>query len=1058
MNDFIQSAETILKGFDPKSMSYLDSTGQWKRNPEILRDCISNELFFYLWKLGEETRARFIKEALSTFLEKGKRPMTKKIALALLKIPENGPNVPSEDERDKSIIQWYSSSAFSQETFPLLVTFEVLGWVVAYEAFRLNSNTRVPEWDLKGQAQLKEDIRHLQTMTTLVTKISEKQGDENFLSDVMGHMNAAFPEFLRKLPPVIAEEYRLTQTIHHLLEKAKDETKRDEILPLVIEKILPPMGIANQTSPALLRPSLRLLMDSTIEIESGIPYNASVILSILQDPRSIRILLEAIEKFPANLVKIRENIIYTLGNLKEKKAVPPITKILDEADEIIPCSSQEGKNPSLLLEQKEEVLLALGKIGLESLQSLPILIKYAEHPSSKLQSYLAWTLGEIGKLQKESFGGVSADIIITLLKLLKTRNKIVFEESVNALKKIQMPEFIHSLYLYSVGAVNILGLKPSQKGLYELSETVHYLVREKGQAIIAVNGDSGTGKTYFCQSLLDGIGDIKSGEILYLMRDRKKDQKVFNRILGLNWLKKYIDPVYYHDYPLAEEEDQPEEYLSQFLEQNSNKKLILLDGCRDKDYFQRVIDLLYFRGLLDVEVNFRATLSTRRFNLEEREFALESIRTHLSFLEEPALEDTYMYREGNAILYDLDNSISCRLDREEIQELFKKERIESWGELIHIGNFDRESHPLETSSGMLSRQRDSITSKTYPLKTARHETLLHLERKFRMDLNSDIFEEPHLIGTIETTELKPKHMQFYAQDQIAGLGEEGTIFILTFLDNRILYTDVGKSREITLLGRKILSLSHQGEMTIVDFEKNKKINFSKIDSPSLISTALATDKFVTGHNDGSIQIFDLKEDVVRVLEGHSQPVVALATDYYGRVYSASLDLSFKKWDLDKGVVMDITGFQGKITQIETYPLGKILLVTESNSSDVKEENRLESMIILDVNDLTFQSFPSPMRKKLSNIHVHFDGRIFGAYSSPNEKVDTTLALISPNKDSWEYQHLDSHQKATKDCLTMGPKLLTCGTELDGSSTVRIWGTAVYVRTELNKLIALSDRT
>jgi HEAT repeat protein/WD40 repeat protein len=1057
MNDLIQAGKSIFKGFDPKNMSYLDPTGRWKKNPETLRDCISNELLYHLWKLGEEKRTCFIKEALSVFLGNGKRHMTKKIALALFKISESDPNDPTENERDNSIIQWYSLSAYSKKTYPFLVTFEVLGWVVAYEAFRLNSSIRVPEWDLKGKAQQKQDIQHLQAMTRLVIELSERKEDKQFLSDVIGHMNAAFPEFLTDLPPVIAEEYRLTQTIHHLLEKATDETKRDEILPLIIEKILPPMGIANQTSPALLRPCLRLLMDSTIEIESGIPYNASVILSILQDPRSTEILLEAIEKFPANLVKIRENIIYTLGKLREKKAVKSITKILEEADEFIPCSSLGRKNPSLLLEQKEEVFLALGKIGLESLQSLPILIKYAEHPSSKLQSYLAWTLGEIGKLQKESFGGVSADIIITLLKLLKTRNKIVFEESVNALKKIDMPEFIHSLYLYNVGAVNILGLKPSQKGLYELSETVHYLVREKGQAIIAVNGDSGTGKTYFCQSLLKGIGDIKSNEILYLMRDRKKDQKVFNRMLGLKWLKKYIDLVYYHDYPLSEEEDQPEEYLSQFLEQNSNKKLILLDGCRDKDYFQRVIDLLYFRGLLDVEVNFRATLSTRRFNLEERESALESIRTHLSFLEEPALEDTYMYREGNAILYDLDNSISCRLDKEEIQELFKKERIESWGELIRIGNFKRESHPLKTSSGMLSHERDSFTFKTYELKTARHETLFHLERKFRMGLNTNIFEEPHLIGTIETNDLKPKHIQFYAQDQIAGLGEEGIIFILTFLDNRILHTDVGKSTGITLLGRKIFSISNKNEMTVVDFERKEKIKFSKTDSPPLISTALGTDKIVTGHRDGSIRISDFKEGSVRVLEGHSQPVAALASDYYGRVYSASSDLLLKKWDLEKGEVMEITGFAGKITQIKLFPMRKILVVTERDLRGAKEENRLEDMIILDLEDLTFQSFPSPMQKKLSSVHVHFDGRIFGAYSFPNKKANTTLALISPNKDSWEYKHLDSHQKATKGCLIMGPKLMTCGTELDGSSTVRIWGTDAYVRTELNKLIALSDQ-
>ncbi len=1056
--NLIQAAKSIFKGFSPKKLTYLNSNGHWKNNPETLRDCISNEMFYYLWKLGEEKRTFFIQEAVPVFLKKDRWLMAKKIVLALKEIPEMEPNDLTEGEIDNSIIQLYSSSALSQTTYPFLIFLEALGWVVAYEAFRLNRNLRVPQWDLTTKAQQQEYSQHFQEMTKLMAELSLQTEDEQFIPNIIGHMNAKFPEFLTVLPQVIAEEHRLTQTIQHLFEKAKDAARKEEILPLIIEKILPPMGIANQTSPALLRPCIRLLMDRTLDIETGIPYNASVILSILQDPRSIEALLEAMERFPPNIVKIRENIIYTLGKFREKKAVKPISQILKEPDEFIPSSSLSGKNPSLLLEQKEEAILALGKIGLESLQSLPILVKYVDHPSSKLQSYLAWTLGEIGKFQKECFGGVSADIIITLLKLLKTRNKTVFEESVSALKKIDMPEFIHSLYLYNVGAVNILGLKPSQKGLYELSETVHYLIRENGQAVIAVNGDSGTGKTYFCQSLMNGFGDIRTDEILYLMRDRKKDQRVFNRILGLKWLKKHIDPVFYHDYPLKEEEDNPEEFLCQFLEQNSNKKVILLDGCRDRDYFQRVIDLFYFRGLLDAEVNFRATLSTRRLNLEEREVALESIRTHLSFLEEPALEDTYMYREGKAILYDLDNSISCRLDRDEIQELFRSERIESWGDLIRIGDFKRVSQPLKIRSGTLTLQRNSFNSKTYKLEKARYETLFHLERKFRMELNTSLSEEPHLIGIIEMNDLQPKHIRFYAQDQIAGLGEEGIIFILTFLDNRILYTNIGKSSGITLLGRKIFSINNKGEMAVIDFERKEKIKFSKTDSLPLVSTALSTDKIVTGHKDGSIRVYDFKEGLVRVLEGHSRPILALASDYFGRIYSASSDPFLKKWDLENGEVIDIKGIAGNISQFELLPMRKILAVTERNRSSAKEESVLEDVVILNIEDFTFQSFPSPMQKKFSSVLVNFDGRIIGTCPSSDKEINPTLVLISPTKESWKFQNLDSHEKETKSCLVMGPKLITCGTEFDGSSTVRVWGTDVFVRTELNKLIALSDRS
>ncbi|HDT11245.1 MAG TPA: HEAT repeat domain-containing protein, partial [bacterium] len=465
-----------------------------------------------------------------------------------------------------------------------------------------------------------------------------------------------FPGTIDSLLKIITDEEKINDSIKRLSDTIKSIHDQDEVCPLIIEKIQPPMGIVTQTSPALLRPCLKLLSDKRFDIRSGIAYQSSVILSILQDPRSIDGILQAMDDFPLQFTKIRENLIYTLGNLKAPEAVSTLAQILESPDEIVSSKQGQPFQSHLLIEQKAEVLRSMGRIGLDSLSRLDSLIKYTDHYSDKLKTYLAWSLGNIGYEQKTSMGGVSADILIALLKLMKISSRQVFEEAVNALRKIDMPEFIHTLHLYDVGAVNILGLKPAKRGLYELSETIHYLIKTQKRAIIAVNGDSGTGKTYFCQSLLDGFGEIAANDILYLMRDRKKDQKIFNRILGLKWLKKYIEPSFYQEYPVSEEEDDPREYFQQFLHEHKNKKLIMLDGCRDGTYFQRVIELFYVHGALDIEVNFRATFSTRRTNLEEREVALESIKTHLAFLEEPILEDTKFYQEGKIILFDLDNS------------------------------------------------------------------------------------------------------------------------------------------------------------------------------------------------------------------------------------------------------------------------------------------------------------------------------------------------------------------------------------------------------------------
>jgi len=438
IENLIRSGKTFIEEFDPSAQNYLDRAGRWKQNPESLRDCISNEILYYLWTLKEEKRTFFIKHVFLPFIGNDSWIMSKKIFLSLKKNTQIDPNLPAEDEKDEKHV--------------FLIILEILGWIVAYEAFRLNSVLPVPGWDIRSKEQQREDKKHYEAMTDLIEKLAGQEEETRYLSHILSHLRKTSPEFFEAVPAIIAEEHRIYQKIHSLLEKAENKEKREEILPLVIEKIMPPMGIVTETSPALLRPCLRLLLDKKIEIDSGIQYNASVILSILQDPRSIETMLNAIDRFPLNFSKIRENLIYTLGSLKEEKAVESMIKVLEAPDEREFSSSQKERHFFLLTEQKKEAIMALGKIGPASLPALPTLIKYAEHPSPELQTPLAWTLGEIGKSQKVNFGGVSADIIITLLKLLQVKNKTVFEESVSALKKINMPEFIHSLYLYNVGA------------------------------------------------------------------------------------------------------------------------------------------------------------------------------------------------------------------------------------------------------------------------------------------------------------------------------------------------------------------------------------------------------------------------------------------------------------------------------------------------------------------------------------------------------------------------------------------------------------------------------
>lgn len=1008
--DLEEAGRIYLEQFNPHKIVYLNKKGEWDENPQTLRDRISHALLFNLRSRDEKEALAFFEKSFSSFLEEDSWRIANKLGAALL-----------EDEHAGSF----------------LVLFEILLWVIQREAFRLNAEAYAPDWNREARAFQIESQKKLRLLEEDLSSELTAEERRRFFEDITRIKKAGHP-IIEQMAKLISEEEKINSTLEMLLREAAALPHREEIDCMIVEKIQPPLGIVTQISPALFFPCLRLLLDKRIDVSSGIPYMASILLSVFQDSRSAESLLQALELYPMRHTKIRENIIYTLGNLREGRSVNALVEVLEEPDDY------------LLFEQKEEAIWALGKIGFDSVKAVPSLVQYADHPSARLKTYLAWTLGEVGRAQKEKSGGVSADIVIALLKLLKEKNRQIFEEAVSALKKIDMPEFVHSLYLYHAGAISILGLKPAQRGLYELSETLHHLLRTKKRTVLAVNGDSGTGKTYFCQAIADGFPGIQPNEILYLMRDTKRGQKIFNRLLGLRWLKKHIDPAYYQDYPLSEEEDNPEAYFHQFLEENPDKRLIILDGCRDRHYFQKVIDFFYNKGELDVEVNFRANFSTRRLNLEEREFALESVKLHLAFLEEPPLEDTSFYQEGIVILYDLDNSHASRLNRQETKELFEKRRIDSWGELIRIGDFSGEAKPSRCREEKLCLQEEdfAFTEEEWP--DSRVILFSPEEKKLKPILNEDLRAEPNLLKTIPLGDVKPGQIRFYAQDQIAGTGESGAVFVLTFLDNRIFQTSLGDIADVALLGRTLyLAVPGRGFLSL-SFERNE---IAEIKNKEALPTKIASfppDKIITAYEDGHIRVWDFLDKKIFAFASHLSRISSLAVDQRGRIYAGGKDGDLSQWDLEEKKKKNIEGLENTVRFLRLYPYGKILAVEE----DIKKSSG-PILKIIDFEKNIIRAIQAPLSKKMSGVNVYYDGRIIAGFCGPEKKKgrqERNLLIISPKEDVCMFMALTGHGMGTKDCLAMGPKIITCGMETDGLPTIRLWGSELYVKTELGKLL------
>ena len=548
---------------------------------------------------------------------------------------------------------------------------------------------------------------------------------------------------------------------------------------------------------------------------------------------------------------------------------------------------------------------------------------------------------------------------------------------------------------------------------------------------MAVNGDSGTGKTYFCQAIKDGFGDIRAEEILYLMRDRKKDQKIFNRMLGLEWLKKHIDPIYYQDDPLCREAADPYRFFLDFMTKHSDKKLIILDGCRDRHYFQRVIDLFYSNGRLDVAVNFRAAHSTRRSNLEEREIALESVKSHLSFLEEPALEDTLFYQLGTVPLYDLDNSIPHRLGQDEVKELFKRSRIDRWGDLIRLGEFKSEAaaHPMTT--GTIDVEKDRFVFRTEAMPASHFLEFAGEERKLQIFFNQDLKNHPNLLGHIPLPELKPRQLRFYAQDQIAGLGDGGRAFVISFLDKRMFSCPVEAAKDFSLLKRDLYIVTNQGRLLHLSFEKNQQTEFGEDLPPITCLETRPPDVLVTGHTDGSLRLWNSGKNRIFRISAHDSPIQNLAVDPFGRIYSASSDNRLKRWDLEHSTVLS-SSLPASIRGIQAYSDEQILVWSNDLRFEDMGKNRSRVLSL-------------PIKSNINNLSVSPDGRIIAA-------LPGRMAVIAPEDTSYTLQFLENEDFEILDCLIMGAKILICCRREKEPSHIRIFGNEYFVQHELGNLL------
>lgn len=1029
IKNLLHTLKTLLEGFAPTTLMYLDNGGNWRRNPSTLRDRISNELWFRIW----ETKLN--------------KDFTKQIKSMIY------PFIRDENSWDATNRIFHGRFVKKSEGVSnLLVVIEALYRLVEYNAYKRNSEAYVADWDSKGRAKRSRYLEKTEKFLNDLKRILGTNAKIDNLFKTIDLLTADEGCIFNKVSLIISEEEKIREHIEDLLTDIRDSKHKDEIFDFISEQISPAIAMTTRVPQALLRPCLELLSNPSIAISSGIQFEASGILGELNDIRCEATLLNALDGCDLKHTDLRCNLIYALGNLRQKEALNHLIQVLEGSDSIRSNEGSLGYNQPLHSE-KCEAIWALGKIGRDAVDAVPALMRYVDSPDRKIKISLAWTMGMIGSGQKRKYGGIEAGVLITLMILLTAEDSETFEEAAFALRKLDLPDFLHTLYLHNFDTIPILSLKQSSIGLYELSETIFHLVSIKKPVVMAVTGDSGTGKTYFCQTIADGFSGSKEHEILYLMRDKPAHIKIFDRMLGLKWLKEHIDPEYYQDYPLTEDEDNPASFFNTFMREHANKKLIILDGWRDEAFFHQVIRKFYDRGYLDVIVKFQTTFSTRRINLEEREGSLEKVKNYLPLVEELMIEETEFYREGEVLIYNLDNSIPSRLNREEILEIFQRKKVDAWGDYIRIGRFERDVKPLIIYDETLSSRWEDVSVEIEAISPEEPSRFTPSEASFSRILNEDITLEPNLFQLIKLNNVAINHIAFYTQGQVACCGYDGTVGILTGLNDRIFYTHAHKKQVVgfAIVGGDMYSIDSDGELKVTSFHKNTIINVGMCHSPVCAIASYCDSGIVTGHLDGTIRLWDIKSKQVKILKGHRSAVLSMAIDHSGRVYSGGEDTELRRWDIENNRVKILDGHKTPISAIGLYADGRIVTGTRTGGQLKKGEHRGAKIRIVDFESDTCKIFHIYDTEAINAINVYFDGRVIASIKpQPDQPPGQDLIIADPRPDFRQYKILGGHKFEIRDCIAMGPRIITCGSESNAEHTLRIWGTESYVKREYDK--------
>jgi len=1022
--------EKALGDFNPDGLVYLDPGGIWRSGLHSMWQRSSNELWYRLWQVRDTP------------------------ALSARCIQLFSPLISDTSVWDCTVSAFSGMRGHGPATAGLPVVTSVLTSLIELKACDMNASAHVADWDYRGKTLRDGFMKRGEDLSgEFRARLGERGGE--YLDDVMTRLGSDGSSMFTGLSKVVAREERLDDTLAILLENMKNPEKSALVSDLIREHINPAAAMRTGLPEAFVRPSIEIVSNPGIDIASGVPYEAVSLLGRVRDRRATCALVDALSRIPPEYALLRANIVFALGRLGHPAALAPMKEVLKgpRAARGRSGGTESGFTQSLDLEKREAVW-ALGNRPESSEGLLSDLARVAALRDKYIQAYLAFAAGRIGRMQWEREGHVDPAVLKTLTGLLGSGHLEVFEEAAGALTGFGYRDALDRMYGMDFSTMPILALKPSSAGLYELSETLLHLISVKKPVVMAVTGDSGTGKTYFCEAIAGGFSSIEPRDILYLMRDRREN-KIFDRMLGRKWLKSHVDPEYYDSREISESEDDPGGFFNRFMAKHAEKKLLILDGWRDRAYFHQVIKTFYDNGYLDIIVRFRTSVSTRRSNLEEREGTLDGVESHLPLIEEPSIESTRFYREGTVVVYNLDNSMPSRLNRTETLEVFRRKKIPNWTDQVRLGQFSSVPGAMSVGGERLKSVEAALDCETVEYPPATHARIEVANGRLMRELNVDPGRDPNLLEVVRCREIDVAGIEFYTQGQLAFRGSGGEVGVMVGFDDRVYFARAHDDRVLGLavVGTDLVSFDGEGAISVTSLKEESVTTISAADSPVSAIAPGGGGCYVTGHRDGTVRLWDRASGVVRVVQAHSQGVSLLEKDRYGRVSSVGEDGLIRIVDFSRSMGLTVEGHETPVSAIASYPDGRLVTVLNPVSSRGPGEKPAIKVRLVNIESGECEVLNIPVDCPVSSLRTYFDGRIILGLHCEQADAVGTLVIADPGIGSSRYWLLPGHRSETASCVTMGPTIVTSG--MDGHDhSIRVWGTEPYVLAEHGKLSLL----